>query len=306
MYNLLICSDPNSFRGEPWTLERARVLEYTQEMIASPYQALEPETFEQLSRFPAVLGYERGNDRNARFARIDRVRQRQNEIRVEYTFAPGLPEIPHELLETRAWELDLGRMELTRTHWALKDVNLAEEVVGAGLVTRDQLAALPAGFIHLFGLAAPAQPVQLRPTVFHIPERVQEQDLVSVMLPFNPAFTPVFEAIRETGAALGLRVLNANQVWEESEIIHDIFSLIYRSAVVVCDFSDRNPNVFYEAGIAHTLGRPVVPLVQRADDIPFDLKRHRHIVYLNNEEGRQTMCQDLMPRLRSLTRDARP
>lgn len=41
----------------------------------------------------------------------------------------------------------------------------------------------------------------------------------------------------------------------------------------------RNPNVFYEVGYAHALGKTVVLLTQRADDIPFDLKHFPHIVY---------------------------
>src|SRR5258708_21790898 len=41
----------------------------------------------------------------------------------------------------------------------------------------------------------------------------------------------------------------------------------------------RNPNVFYEVGYAHALGKIVLLLTQKADDIPFDLKHHQHIVY---------------------------
>jgi hypothetical protein len=63
------------------------------------------------------------------------------------------------------------------------------------------------------------------------------------------------------------------------------FSLIFRAAIVVCDFSGRNANVFYEAGIAHTLGKQVVPLSQSKDDVPFDLGHHRYLQYLNNGEG---------------------
>jgi hypothetical protein len=41
----------------------------------------------------------------------------------------------------------------------------------------------------------------------------------------------------------------------------------------------RNPNVFYEVGYAHALGKRVLLLTQKADDIPFDLKHYPHIVY---------------------------
>jgi hypothetical protein len=43
----------------------------------------------------------------------------------------------------------------------------------------------------------------------------------------------------------------------------------------------RNPNVFYETGYAHALGRPVILLTASAADIPFDLKHYPHVIYGN-------------------------
>ncbi len=90
------------------------------------------------------------------------------------------------------------------------------------------------------------------------------------------------------------------QYLEHSTIIQDIYSLIHKSAVVVCDFSGKNPNVFYEAGIAHSLGRPVIPIVQHAADIPFDLQHHRAIIYHNNSEGLEKLKTQLAKRIETL------
>jgi len=72
------------------------------------------------------------------------------------------------------------------------------------------------------------------------------------------------------------------------------------SRAVVCDCTDRNPNVFYEIGIAHTLGREVVLLSQNGADIPFDLRHLRYIPYLNNVEGRPALSDALADRLSAL------
>jgi hypothetical protein len=101
---------------------------------------------------------------------------------------------------------------------------------------------------------------------------------------------------------VGLRCQRADDIWEEDEVIQDIFSLIYRSAIVVCDFTAQNPNVFYEAGIAHTLGRPVVPIAQHQNDVPFDLRHYRFIPYLDNGEGRAALTDHIARRLRTLRR----
>lgn len=70
--------------------------------------------------------------------------------------------------------------------------------------------------------------------------------------------------------------------------------------MVICDCTGRNPNVFYEAGIAHTLGREVVLITQNPEDIPFDLRHLRHIRYLNNAQGRRALRASLADRLRDL------
>jgi hypothetical protein len=80
-------------------------------------------------------------------------------------------------------------------------------------------------------------------------------------------------------------------------VIQDIFSLIFRSQIAICDFIGKNLNVFYEAGIAHTLGKHVVPITQSRDDIPFDIRHHRFLEYLNNDQGRLDMQKRLWERL---------
>ena len=70
--------------------------------------------------------------------------------------------------------------------------------------------------------------------------------------------------------------------------------------MVVCDCSDRNPNVFYEIGIAHTLGREVVLLAQKEADVPFDLRHLRYVQYHNNPDGRKALRDDLGRRLQGI------
>ncbi len=58
-----------------------------------------------------------------------------------------------------------------------------------------------------------------------------------------------------------------------------IYNEIAKADLMVADLTCRNPNVFYETGYAHALGKRVILLTKNADDIPFDLKHHFHIVY---------------------------
>jgi hypothetical protein len=136
------------------------------------------------------------------------------------------------------------------------------------------------------------------PNVFTLPDEPQEADLASVMMPFKAELDPVNMAIRAACDAVGFRCLRASDIWESSVVVQDIFNLVFRSRVVIVDFSGRNPNVMYETGIAHTLGRDVVPISQSLEDVPFDLRHHRILKYLNNQEGRQALTSQLADRLR--------
>ena len=119
-------------------------------------------------------------------------------------------------------------------------------------------------------------------------------------MPFHPDFDQVYEAIQGVAGAQGLRCQRADNIWENHAVIQDIVSLIDRSRIVVCDCTGRNPNVFYEAGIAHTLGREVILITQSDNDIPFDLRHLRYVRYLNNAQGLDELRQQLQARLEFL------
>ena len=99
--------------------------------------------------------------------------------------------------------------------------------------------------------------------LFAVPDADPQPDLVAVMMPFAKEFDGVLSAIQAASARNGLKCLRADDIWEESTIIQDIFNLIFRAQIVVVDFTEKNPNVMYETGIAHTLGKHVIPSPNR-------------------------------------------
>lgn len=141
--------------------------------------------------------------------------------------------------------------------------------------------------------------ITFAPNVFKVPDVDLRSNLVAVMMPFR-GFENVCTAIKGACSDIRLDCLRADDIWEASTFIQDIVNLIVQARVVVCDFSGRNANVFYETGIAHTLGKTVVPLSQSQADIPSDLLHHRALVYLNNSEGLAKMRGELTARLQTI------
>jgi len=200
------------------------------------------------------------------------------------------------MLLDRRRTLDIGDWELNRTHWAVKDVDLIEFLREQGLAAAGETQEEDAGLVDL---PAPA-PIQISPTTFRIPDEPIDPTLVSVMMPFTREFDGMLEAVRAGSREVGLVCRNASEVWDHDEIIQDIFALIYRSRVVVCDFTTQNPNVFYEAGIAHTLGKHVIPITQDIDALPFDLRHRRALVYAADNAGLDELRVKIAKRLRRL------
>jgi len=153
-------------------------------------------------------------------------------------------------------------------------------------------------FVSIAHEETPKRIITFSPQVFDIPTKTQDDSLATVMLPFKLKET--FSAIKEACENNSVRCVKADDIWENSTFMQDIFELIFTSRIVIADFTGKNPNVFYEVGIAHTLGKTVVPITQSVEDVPSDLRHHRVLVYLPNEQGYKELTQELGKRLETL------
>jgi len=130
-----------------------------------------------------------------------------------------------------------------------------------------------------------------------------EDDLISIIMPFAANFNSVYENVKLMATETGMICLRADDIWEHDTVIQNVITLICKSRIVICDCTGKNPNVFYEASIAHALVKNVILLTQSEDDIPFDLRHIRYLKYLNNEQGREEMVESLQRRVETLLGD---
>jgi hypothetical protein len=103
-------------------------------------------------------------------------------------------------------------------------------------------------------------------------------------MPFAPEFKLIYDDIikpLEHNEQLGLNrgIKRGDDFFSKHDIMDEIWSGIYSSRILIDDCTGQNPNVFYELGIAHTLGKPVILLAQNEKDIKFDVNQKRHILY---------------------------
>ena len=102
---------------------------------------------------------------------------------------------------------------------------------------------------------------------------------VFVIMPFLKEMKNIYLLIAECCNKLNLSVQRADDLFGASHVIDDIWDLVTSAKVIVCDCTHKNPNVFYELGIAHTVGKKVILITQNEADVPFDLRHWRYIVY---------------------------
>lgn len=275
MFNLVV-------KGAGWvegrdTFAADRVFEYTADDLRARFKPNGRLDVEALMRLPTLFMSEGSDNEVARVGTLNRVRLEGRELYLEFAYDPVIPPFLNRDLLAFRRDLNIEEWEFSRTHWAIKDEDLFRE------------------------LLRNVRPQRLRPRVFQIPDYEDiEAVLVSAMMPFNPAFDDVYAVLQNVAERVGLRCRRADDIWENPAVIQDVVSLIDRSRVVIADCTGRNPNVFYEIGIAHTLGRDVILITQNEADVPFDLRHLRFVQYLNNGEGREALAQRLQARLETL------
>lgn len=111
--------------------------------------------------------------------------------------------------------------------------------------------------------------------------KVDAGDSCFVMMPFAAPLGDYYSKIYKPAIEkAGLRAVRADaDIFGTGKIIDQIWAGINSAKVLVAELTTRNPNVFYELGLAHALEKPVVLVSSNEADIPFDLKHIRVIYY---------------------------
>lgn len=142
MYNLLVSGNDEAWHGEPWIIERSRcVSEYTSDETKEKFGDLNEAQIDELRRLPCIFAYEAFNKTDPLFGLIKDVTVRGGEVRIDYEIHEVENFISAKQLADFSFELELGKWELNRTHWAVKDVDLASELNRHGIALPNWVAS---------------------------------------------------------------------------------------------------------------------------------------------------------------------
>lgn len=125
---------------------------------------------------------------------------------------------------------------------------------------------------------------------------ITDSNLFLCLAPINKQYDTIFEkhickAIIEIDKSFSC--IKADNIFNDMQTIEGIWSKINQARVVIADVSERSPDVFYEIGIAHAVGKKVIFITRTLEDIPIDIRQSGCIVYENTQIGMSALEEQL-------------
>ncbi|KAB5489516.1 hypothetical protein [Flagellimonas hadalis] len=104
-----------------------------------------------------------------------------------------------------------------------------------------------------------------------------------IIMPFGGWFDKYFSDIYVPAIEkAGFEAKRADDLYRPGNIVNDIWNYTKNANVILADLTNKNPNVFYELGLAHAITKPAILITASMEDVPFDLRSLRVIVYDKN------------------------
>lgn len=119
-----------------------------------------------------------------------------------------------------------------------------------------------------------------------------------VIMPFSRELSFVYRVIKNVIEANGMSCIRADEVFVSRPAIDQIRSEISQADLVIVDFTDKNPNVYYEAGLADAGKKRWIVLAQSPSDLTFDVQHIRAILYSDRMGADVKLQEDLEAAIR--------
>jgi len=142
LFNLLITCGSESWDSNLYEFDKNRVaIEYTVDEISERYKSLNDNAIKELKSLPTLFVIE--NESTAsRIGYITDIKLRLKTVKIEFEINKNIPELPIGSIESLRTEFGLGKWELSRTHWAIKDENLFNILLRKNYITEEHLSIL--------------------------------------------------------------------------------------------------------------------------------------------------------------------
>lgn len=122
------------------------------------------------------------------------------------------------------------------------------------------------------------------------PDEVEiQKDLTFILTPFHDDFKATYDVVCKVCQDMKLKPMRGDEEYIARDILKHVINQVVRSRLVIAILDGRNPNVFYELGIVHSLNKPTILLANINTSVPFDLQNQYLILYENEADLRMKL-----------------
>ncbi|MBY0038679.1 hypothetical protein H7U08_19390 [Bacillus cereus] len=107
---------------------------------------------------------------------------------------------------------------------------------------------------------------------------------VFVLTSFMDSERPLYLEIKNICSSVGLNCSRSDEEYINGDVLPHILKKIAKARLIIVNLDGRNPNVYYELGIAHALDKPTILISKSINNAPFDLKSKNIIIYKDFNE----------------------
>lgn len=86
-----------------------------------------------------------------------------------------------------------------------------------------------------------------------------------------------------------LDCIRIDEIESADSITDQILSFINDSKYVLVELTGNRPNCYYEAGYADALGKEIIYVIKKGEDIHFDLKHRKFIIWETESDLRKKL-----------------
>jgi len=102
----------------------------------------------------------------------------------------------------------------------------------------------------------------------------------------------------------GYKAVRADQIAEPGMITSQVIQHVVEDPLVIADLTGRNPNVFYELAIRHAIRKPLVQIIAKGEQIPFDVAGTRTVFVDHRDlDSVDAARREIMNQIKSLELD---
>lgn len=107
---------------------------------------------------------------------------------------------------------------------------------------------------------------------------------VFVLTPFHSKYERTYTVIKSVCTKLNLECMRGDEEFKPGAVLSHVLELIAQASIVIVNIDGRNPNVYYELGIAHAMGKRTILVASDIELVPFDLKSQRIVLYKTDKD----------------------